>query len=79
MVTQLIAFFILWWLVFMTLIPCWVKIEKKPQKGNADSAPINPNLAKKALWATVITVVLYALFCYVIETTGFSLRSYFAD
>ena len=79
MVTHLISFFIIWWLVFMILIPCWVKTEEQPEKGHADSAPDHPKIRKKAILSTFITVVLYAVICYFIEITGFSLRNYFTN
>jgi predicted secreted protein len=59
MITKLIVFFILWWIVFMLLIPCWIKVSSNTKKGHAEGAPADPKIRKKALWATAITIILY--------------------
>lgn len=79
MATRILSFLILWWLIFMILIPCWVQVDSNPKKGHADSAPNRTFLGKKAFLSTVITVVLYIIVWYVIDKTEFSLRAFFTS
>jgi predicted secreted protein len=52
------TFPILWFLSFFCLLPVGLGSEADPDTG----APLNPMLARKALIATVIAAVLWAVF-----------------
>lgn len=55
------AFAVFWFLAFFTLLPRGL--------GEADretGAPANPQLLRKAAYATAVAVVLFAIFCALI-------------
>jgi predicted secreted protein len=53
-----ITFIVLWWLVFLICLPINIKIEEKPQIGNATSAPSNPNIFAKFCASFLISLIL---------------------
>ena len=71
--TVILVYVIAWWMVFFTALPVGVKAqhetgeEKVP--GTVESAPVNPNLGKKALWTSVIAAVLTVIY-YLVATSG---------
>ena len=79
--TGIMVFVILWWVVFFTMLPIGVKTAEEAGEevgeGHATSAPIRPRVWRKALWATLITVVLFGAYI-AIESSGMvSLRPEF--
>ena len=62
----------IWWVVFMTVLPLGIKVEKKPQAGFATSAPVKPNLKKKVVLTTKITTILWIIACAVIMSGALS-------
>lgn len=61
------AIYLLFWvLTLFAVLPFGVKTSdeagEKPLPGQADSAPVNPQLARKLIWTTVISAALFALF-----------------
>ena len=52
------AYAVLWFLCLFCLLPIGLGAERDPDSG----APLNPMLKKKALIASVIAVVLWAVF-----------------
>jgi predicted secreted protein len=52
------AYAVLWFLCLFCLLPVGLGSERDPDSG----APLNPMLAKKALWASLIAAVLWAGF-----------------
>lgn len=65
-VSAFIVYQIIWWVVFMAVLPIGVQIEESPQPGFATSAPVKPNLKKKIILTTKITTVLWIIVCIVI-------------
>ena len=62
-----IAIYLLFWAItIFVVLPFGVRTAdeagQEGVKGQADSAPQNPMLAKKALWTTIIATALFALF-----------------
>jgi predicted secreted protein len=55
------VFFVIWWTVLFMVLPFGVHIDDKPQKGLAASAPTNPNLKKKFIATTILTVVIWSV------------------
>ncbi len=70
--TVILVFVIIWWMVFFTLLPVGVRAQQEDDAertpGSDPSAPVNPALRKKMLWATVITVVLTGLYVWLAES-----------
>lgn len=61
------AIYLLFWvLTLFAVLPFGVKTSdeagEKSLPGQADSAPVNPQLARKLIWTTVISAALFALF-----------------
>lgn len=52
------AYAVLWFLCLFCLLPVGLGAERDPETG----APLNPMLKKKALFATVLATVFWALF-----------------
>jgi predicted secreted protein len=61
------AIYLLFWtLTLFAVLPFGVRTSREegsePVLGEADSAPVNPQLGKKLLWTTLISAVLFAVF-----------------
>lgn len=57
-------YFICWWLVFFVMLPIGVVTHADTdtvEPGHADSAPVAPQLVRKALAATVLSAILFAI------------------
>jgi predicted secreted protein len=52
------AYAVLWFLCLFCLLPVGLGAERDPETG----APLNPQLGKKALWASLIAAVLWLTF-----------------
>ncbi len=66
-VTGFIVFQIIWWTVFMATLPIGVQVDETPEKGFATSAPVKPDLKKKAILTTKISAVLWVIAFIVIQ------------
>ncbi len=58
-VSGIVIYFLLWWLVIFAVLPWGNRAEERPEIGNAPSAPARPNLKKKVLATTLIAFVLW--------------------
>ena len=62
----ILVFTILWWLCFFVVLPVGVQNAKEAgevvQDGHEPGAPVDPQIRKKALWATYGAVVLTVMF-----------------
>ena len=47
-----------WWVVFFATLPLGVRRQNRVPEGHDPGAPANPMLLRKAIWTTVVTVVL---------------------
>ncbi|RMB08827.1 DUF1467 family protein [Eilatimonas milleporae] len=60
--TIILVYVICWWMVFFAMLPVGVKAQHESEdgvvQGTVPSAPVNPNLKKKALITSVIALVL---------------------
>ncbi|RJF87453.1 DUF1467 family protein [Oleomonas cavernae] len=67
----IVFFAIVWWLVFFMVLPWGVRsheeagVEREP--GSPHGIPYRPNLKRKALITTGITLVLLAIFWVVVD------------
>ncbi len=66
-VTGIIVFSIVWWTVLFIVLPFGVKTSACPEEGHADSAPINPQLGKKFLITTLLSIILFFIIWYLIS------------
>jgi predicted secreted protein len=64
------VYFICWWLAFFVMLPIGVRTEtdeRAIEPGFATSAPLAPRLWLKALGATVLSAIIFAIVYAVIE------------
>lgn len=53
----IVAYSVCWWLVLFMVLPHQAHAAQDPQKGNAPSAPANPQIKKKCIWTTFIAIL----------------------
>ena len=79
-VTGIMVYVILWWLVFFTTLPFGVRTAEeageRQEPGFADSAPVRPRLWLKAGVTTLISAALWGLFYLALEAGFFGLAEY---
>lgn len=77
-VNILMVFFISWWMIFFTMLPVGVKGQHESDedmvRGTDPGAPVKPELLKKAIRTTIITVVFTAVFWGVAESGWIDFR-----
>lgn len=60
------VYVVIWWTVLFAILPWGVRTDQEagqdPVQGAATSAPHKPLLAKKALWTTLVSALLFALY-----------------
>lgn len=74
-VSGVVAFVIIWWLVFFTVLPHGNQPSETVEKGHADSAPAKPRLWMKIMITTGITVVLFGVFVFIQDQGWISFRN----
>ena len=71
------AYFIIltcvWWVVFFMALPFGSGVTAKPEVGHADSAPTNPNLIRKIIITSIISIIIAYFIHYLIEQ-GYMVR-----
>lgn len=72
--TGIMVFVIIWWIVIFMVLPWGVRPTASPDKGHAAGAPENPNLWRKAAVTTAITVVLWLIAYWIIESDLITFR-----
>lgn len=68
-------FFIIWWVVLFTTLPIGVRSQHETDDivpGSEPGAPVTPDLRKKALITTAISIVIFSIFYYVSIIQGLS-------
>ena len=68
----LAIYFVLWWLVLFAILPLGVKTQDEDGEivpGTESSAPIAPQLGRKALLTTVVSAAIFGA-VYALATTG---------
>lgn len=68
-------FFIIWWVVLFTTLPIGVRSQHESNDivpGSEPGAPMAPDLRKKALITTGISIVIFSIFYYVSIVLGYS-------
>lgn len=66
-VSALAVYFVIWWLVWFAVLPWGVRTQGEAgtvEPGSPESAPVKPQLAKKALITTALAAVVFALVYY---------------
>ena len=74
--TGFMVFVIIWWLVLFCILPIGIRPPEAVEKGHADGAPANPKIWLRFLVTTGITIVLWGVAFYVIESGWFDPRTF---
>ena len=72
-VTALMSFAVIWWLVFFTVLPIGIERDKKPQKGNDPGAPKSLGMRKKLVLTTIIAIVITLILYWIVNYSGLKL------
>ena len=57
---SLIIFFLIWWIIFFSLLPIDVERKHKEMVEGADKgSPENPKIIKKIIYTTIITSIIF--------------------
>jgi len=70
----IVAYVIIWWLVFFLTLPIGVHREEAPDAGHDPGAPVRPRLGRKALITTLLTSLVVLGLYWLAETGRISLR-----
>ena len=66
--TAVAIFFLIWWIVLFAVLPWGVRSQQEDADvapGTDPGAPAIPNLRRKLVWTTLVSVVVFAA-CYLI-------------
>lgn len=67
--TAAAIFFLIWWVVLFAVLPWGVRSQQEGgdsiAPGTDPGAPVIPNLRRKLLWTTVVSLAIFAA-CYMI-------------
>jgi predicted secreted protein len=73
--SQAAIFLLVWFVVLFAVLPWGVRQSSEPEPGHDPGAPVNPNLGRKALITTAISLLLWGVYFYVTQILGYSLLS----
>ena len=81
---SIILFFIIWWLILFIALPININnnAEKLKNDGNDPGAPNNPQILKKFVITTFISLILWAIMYWLLSDDGFLmyvLKSFYID
>jgi predicted secreted protein len=66
--TAVAIFFLIWWVVLFAVLPWGIRSQHEGGEivpGTDPGAPAIPNLGRKLLWTTLVSVAIFAA-CYVV-------------
>jgi len=65
-ISAIVIYLLFWTLTLFAVLPWGVRTSAETGEtavpGQADSAPVRPNLRAKAVWTTVVSATLFALY-----------------
>jgi len=67
-VTAFFVYLLIWWLMIFTVLPLGIKTDEAGGEGHQPGAPANPNLNKKFILNTAISLVILAIIEVLIRT-----------
>ena len=77
--TLILVYTVIWWLVFFAALPVGVRHDQEPDEmaveGADAGAPSNPNLKKKAIYTSVIALVLTIAYYFLASSDLISFRA----
>lgn len=66
-VSGIVVYVLVWWVVFLCALPYGHRNQENPEDGSVHSAPEHPNLGKKAIVTSVISVVIWVVIYILID------------
>jgi predicted secreted protein len=73
--SQAAIFLLIWFVILFAVLPWGVQQPTETEAGHDPGAPANPQLGRKAIITTVISLLLWGVYFYVTQILGFSLLS----
>jgi predicted secreted protein len=77
---SIIVYVLIWWIIFFSVLPVGIQSNKEKFQekieGIDPGAPNNPNIAKKFLFTTIITSIIFIVIYYLVEINLLNLREY---
>ena len=73
--SQMAIFLLIWFVVLFAVLPWGVRQSSEPLPGHDPGAPANPQIGRKAIITTVISLLLWGVYFYVTQVLGISLLS----
>ena len=64
----------IWWVVLFAVLPWGNKQPDKNEQGMAHGAPSNPNLKKKLIATSLVSLIILAIVYYIIDTDVLDFR-----
>lgn len=65
-ISAIVIYLLFWMLTLFVVLPWGVRTSAEAGEdhiaGQADSAPVRPNLRAKAVWTTLVSAILFALY-----------------
>ena len=71
--SQFAIFLLIWFVVLFAVLPFGVRQQTNPEPGHDPGAPAQPMLWRKAMWTTVISLIIWGVYYVVTQVYGFSL------
>ena len=66
-------FFIIWWVVIFAVLHFGIRRQDQIAEGHDPGAPANPRLLAKAIWTSVIALLIWGAYFLATQVFGFSL------
>ena len=77
---SIIVYVMIWWVVFFSVLPLGIQSKKETFKDTIEGvdpgAPNNPKIARKFLFTTIITSIIFIVIYYLVEVDLLNLRKY---
>lgn len=71
----IIVFTMIWWLVLFTVLPWGIRRTENAEPGHAVEAPANPHIVLRFVVTTVISVALFLIAWWLIDSNLISFRA----
>ena len=71
--SQFAIFLLIWFVVLFAVLPWGVRQQNNPEPGHDPGAPVQPMLWRKAMWTTVISLLIWGIYYVATQVYGFSL------
>lgn len=72
--TAAMVFILVWWMVFFCMLPLNIQSILKPSDGSMPGAPVNPDMKRKAILATIISMIIWLVIYLLIRSNIISFR-----